>query len=635
MKLRNRMGIAICCAMIATLVVPAVKAAGVTIRPTWNISTSDALMRNQTVVFAVTLARSGRLATLRVQLPSGSKARYPHFWTNTHRGTLRATAKGYRFDVAKPYRLRAGRRILLEVGFATPPPGRYRAWIAAGEKNGRSLGGGYTVARTFATATPCKAMWSPDDIAIERARTGTPTWRLKAPYSASHLSAYANHASVQCGDVVTLRIHSSESSVSIEAYRSEYYGGVGARRVWAGTGPALAWRQPTPRLVKSDSSGREIDMVSASNWAPTFALRIDGRFVPGPYLLKLSTRHYQAYVPLTVRDAGAHKYLVLNSVATWQTYNSFGGLSAYTSPASRRISYDRPYLAGEGAGDYLKNEMGFAFWASKQGLDVGYTADIDLDASPQWLDKGRVLVLLSHTEYWSIGMRNAVDNARSRGMKLLSLGANQAFWRIIPQSSPVTGRSREHEIFRSGTTGMFRSTPSAQPEQLLLGAMYGCLRADGTTTPNGSWLWQGIQNLPLPHMAHGEVDRVMAEYPPAPGTQILTTTPLDACGHPDLSEWHSDIVSVDDGVQGRVVSFGSEGWVCALVATCGYPVANETAIAAGQAVMNALAWLDNGAQPSAAEFHSSNQRSFRYQQIGHIRPTVGMPDLDSSTETSP
>jgi hypothetical protein len=620
--------------LLAVLSVPQEGAtAAVSASPRWTASTFDATVPYQTITYAITVVRTSKLSHLDVTLPAASSRRYTHYSTNTHVGKLSNTVGGYRFRIITPYALSSGARVKFRARFTTPAAGSYRVKINLVDTNGRSMGSGYTPPATFKQLPVCRAAWTPDDITAERNMPGSASWRLTRPFNSSALAAYADRGSATCGDTVTLRVHTVDPIVSVEAFRSEYYGGVGARRVWSGTTSVLAWRQPPPLFVRTDSVGRTINMPTAKNWTASVSLKVDGRYAPGQYLIKITSAHYQTYVPLTVRDTGPHKYLVLSSVSTWQTYNAFGGYSGYSSPASSRISYDRPFLRNQGTGQYLSEEMGFIWWASKQNLDIQPAADVDLHTMPMLLSQSKVLVLLSHSEYWSPKTRASVDSARAAGLKILNLGANQGYWRIKPVSSTVTGVSREHEIFRTGETARFRDPPDPHPEQLLLGSMYGCVGADGTTTPSGGWLWQGVAPTPLPHLPFREVDQVRQDFPQAPGTTVLTSTKLSACGHEDPSEWVADIVSVDDGLQGRVVSMSTLGWVCALIASCpwGYSVSPEMAIAVGQATLNATSWLDTGASP-AAQVTETRLERYRGQRVGWVSPTTGMPHLDPEDE---
>jgi hypothetical protein len=515
-------------------------------------------------------------------------------------------------------------------GLTMPPAGAYSVKITALATNGVQLAVGSTAELRFFAAKACPASWNNTYIPAENALAGSTAWRL-AGYDTAAASAFASHTSAKCGDTVTLRIKSSAIKLSVVAYRMGYYGGAGSRSVLATSSFIRGYGQPAPLVVSADEQGRTITMPTARNWSQSFSLRIDGSFTPGAYLIKVYNESNRgSYVPLIVRDHnGTHDKVVLHSVATWQAYNKFGGYSAYTSPvASKRVSYDRPLLQNQGTGDFLSLEYGYVYWAEKQGFDLNFAADTDLESLPEIYDRANTMVLLSHTEYWSAAMRRTVDAGVARGKNLASLGANQVYWRIKPQASPLTGADREFEIFRTGDTGRFRDAPDPHPEQSLLGAMYGCMHMDGTGTPNDTWLWQGVARTPIAHLGQGEVDKVIPDFPIPAGVQILTTIPLDACNFTGAVK--ADIVAHIHPSGGRIFNAGTHSWNCMLNGACPYGwVPTSTAqTQLGQATMNAFSWIGE------ADAADRSATSFKYkpQVVGVLDPLSGMPALEPPVE---
>ena len=279
--------------------------------------------------------------------------------------------------------------------------------------------------------------------------------------------------------------------------------------------------------------------------------------------------------------------------------------------------------------------MGSCTGPEKQGLDLNYAADTDLHSMPSLIDRANTLVLMPHTEYWSTAMRAKVDASVAAGTKLASFGGNQIYWRIDPMSSSLTGPDREYEIFRTGDTSRFRDPPDANPEQNLLGAMFGCMHMDGAATPNDTWLWQGIAKTSIPHLAQGEVDSVQEQYPMPAGLQVLTTMTLDACNRND--DPRADIVAVDSGSGGRVFHASTFSWVCMLHGYCpwtGWTPTTTAQLQVGQATMNIFSWLDSGTveAPQSLTAERSGLRSFKAQRQGELRPLSGMPRLEPPFE---
>jgi hypothetical protein len=633
--------------IMAAVVSPNPAKAAISAAATYSSTNYTSGTPHTTLGYSIRQQVGGTVAYVALAAPAGATASGPRAYAPAL-GASTVTFAGGSFVVrpAKPRSIGAGTGLLVAVsGVTTPRAGSYNARIRVVSTSGRTLASGVTPYRTFSNAVSCPSAWPTTYVATENARAGTTAWRI-SKYSLGTLAAYASKPSARCGEVVTFRVKDlSFRRARVEAFRMGYYGGAGARRVWAANGYPLVWNQPAPLFTRTDSAGRTINMVSARNWSPTFTVRIDGRFPPGLYLFRITdTSGYGTFVPLTVRDdGGTHKYLALNGMATWHTYNAYGGYSGYTAPAgqtpSRRISYDRPQVRNQGTGDYLSLEYGWTYWAEKQRLDLTYAADIDLHARPALLDRVRVLVLLAHTEYWSVPMRLAVDEAVASRLHLISLGANNIYWQIKPGDSPLTGPVREHEIFRTGDTGTFRS--NGNPEQSLFGEMYGCYGADGTTRPNGGWLWQGVTATALPHAVHGENDEIKENYPVPAGTRALTTTPLLACKNPAANQLVAQSVSVDDGTGGKVFDAGSQSWICMLVARCPWgtwTATSTSAIAIGQAVRNVLAWVDRGTTTAPATSATDLVRAptsprdrlqaHVEQAPGPVTPRSGLPKLD-------
>jgi hypothetical protein len=619
-------------AVVAAGQIPSPASAAVSANPAYKASLRVSSSPNQTLTYEITLTKTGTFSHLVLALPANAgTSGFQIGASNLRGGKLERVTGGFVYRTDAPYNIAAGTRLWVMVnGITVPPAGTYSVRITAYATNGTVLAAGTTAGLQFLAAKPCPTSWSNGYIATENALTGSTAWRLGV-YDNAAASAFASQTSAKCGDTVTLRINSSAIKVSVVAYRMGYYGGAGSRGVLATSNFIRGYGQPVPLMIKTDAQGREINMPTARNWSQSVSLRIDGSFTPGMYLIKVFNESNRgSYVPLIVRDdTGVHDKLVMHSVATWQAYNRFGGASAYTSPIqSKRVSYDRPLLQNQGTGDFLSLEYGYVYWSEKQGFDQNYIADTDLDSMPGFYDRANTMVLLSHTEYWSTAMRQTVDAGIAQGRNLASMGANQLYWRINPQASSLTGTDREFEIFRTGDTARFRDEPDPHPEQAVLGAMFGCMHMDGTGTPNNTWLWQGVAKAPIPHLAQGEVDKVIPDFPVPAGVQVLTTIPLDACN--SVGEVKADIVAVVHPSGSRVFNASTHSWNCMLNGACPYGWVPSSAAQTqlGQATMNAFSWIGE------AQAADSSPTSFRFkpQVIGVLRPTSGMPPLEPPVE---
>ena len=146
------------------------------------------------------------------------------------------------------------------------------------------------------------------------------------------------------------------------------------------------------------------------------------------------------------------------------------------------MSFDRPY-GGDGAGDFIGNELPLVALAERLGLPVSYATDIDLHADPALLRGARALISLGHDEYWSSAMRLAATSARDDGMNIAFLGANAVF-RHIRLAQTQYGDNRleicykranedplYHKMNREVTVD-WREPPTSKPESVLTGVYY-------------------------------------------------------------------------------------------------------------------------------------------------------------------
>jgi hypothetical protein len=392
-------------------------------------------------------------------------------------------------------------------------------------------------------------------VKAENAKPGTTDWRLAAGHS-KDIEGFADMVSAQLGDAVGLYVSTKADSFHVDAYRMGYYGGLGGRLVWRS--PRLTGRvQPKPAM---EPKTRMVE----TEWRPSISVRITKDFPPGDYLFKLvGNDGEEQYIPLTVRDdTSTAAYVVQNSVTTWQAYNMWGGADLYAGPGkgrsatfagrSRVASFDRPYLIGEGSGDFLGNEFPLVSLVEQQGLDVTYWTDVDLHARPDLLARHKALVSLGHDEYWSASMREGAESARDHGVNLAFLGANAAFRQIRLEDSPLGPYRREVNYKVAGedplrkedpklTTTDWRNPPVSRPENAMVGPLYECnpVKADLVVYNAEPWVFAGTdlaKGSSLPDVVGSEYDR----YTPGPSSpktlEILGHSALKCRGKPSFSD---------------------------------------------------------------------------------------------------
>ena len=253
----------------------------------------------------------------------------------------------------------------------------------------------------------------------ENDKPGTTAWEIHGAHAG--ISGFASLAYAQPGQKITLYVSTTGRTFRAQAFRMGYYHGRGARLIW--TSAQVKGKDQPGCPVTSG-----INMVACDNWSPSLTFDVTTAFVQGDYLIKLvGPGNRQSYVPLTIWDpASTAAYVIKNDVFTWQAWNFYGGYDYYQGlggcppgvyPVCNRarvVSYDRPYAAEDGSGNFLGLEYPLVKWAEQHGLDVTYATDLTVQEHPGYLLKHKVLLSLGHDECWSLGERQASGSRTPR-----------------------------------------------------------------------------------------------------------------------------------------------------------------------------------------------------------------------------
>lgn len=407
----------------------------------------------------------------------------------------------------------------------------------------------------------------------ENAKPGTPGWQITRPGGGA-ISGWSGAVSVLPGTDVPVYVSTAAPTFTVHALRIGWYGGAGAREVFASP--------PVPGAAQAASVVEGTTRTARAPWTVSTTLKTAG-WPPGDYLLRLdASTGPQTYVPLTLRtQRNEGRVLVTNAVTTWQAYNRWGGRSLYTGPGgfggrSYAVSFDRPYDTNDGAGLFLVDELPFVQLAESLNLDLGYTTSVDLHSDPTTLDGVRALITLGHDEYWSPQMRDRVTAARDRGMNLAFLGANAVFRRIRMAPSP-TGPNRIEIDFKEArrdplygkddvqVTADWPSPPKARPQSDLTGPLYECnpVLAAMTVTDADNWLFAGAgvrDGDSFPDLVGSEYDRVNLAVP--------VPRPLEVLAHSKVTcrnvNSYADMAYYSTPSGAGVLNVGTNMWVRAL-----------------------------------------------------------------------
>jgi hypothetical protein len=445
---------------------------------------------------------------------------------------------------------------------------------------------------------------APGTIIAENAKPGTTTWQISDAALNNEIEGFASLTSVNRGEDINIFVNTTDPTYVMELFRMGWYGGAGGRAV---TDPIIrtGTKQPTP------SPDPTTHLVECQ-WNDPYQLHIPNSSDPtdwasGVYLVKLTggASGKQNYIIFVVRDdARSSDLLFQSSVTTFEAYNNWGGWSLYTQPRAYMVSFDRPYVGNEGAGDFFYFEYSMVRFLEREGYDVTYSTDVDTHARGPLVLFHRGFLSVGHDEYWSWEMRNHLETARGIGESLGFFGANTAYFQIRFQTSSLArapdrtivcyksvsldplGSDKDPEV-RRHTTTQFRLDPVNRPEDALVGVMYQSFfydLQDMVIADASSWVFEGtgLRNGDhLPGLLGYESDQMFGHAPPS--TKVIANSPYtDIRGR----NYNSDMTVYTTAEGSSVVATGSMRWNWGLDDFGQHPVLTNTAVQ--QATRNIL-----------------------------------------------
>ena len=426
----------------------------------------------------------------------------------------------------------------------------------------------------------------PSAVAVENLQPGDRGWQ--AGFSGvPAVLGYLDRTSVAPGDSIGLRVRGN-GPFDARWYRVGWYRGAGGRLMRVDRRLSA---KPTPGTVVDASSG-----LAEEPWPEALRIEVPADWPSGVYVVVLEPTAGTAGVAVFVVRPGAvapASVLYVNAAATWQAYNHHGPSLYGTLPAgpyggaswerAHEISFDRPYSEAGGAGYLPRWEAAFIRWQERNGHDVAYCADLDLEMHPEVVGGRRLLVLPGHHEYWTGPMRDTLEAALATGMSAAFLSANTIYWQVRLEASPL-GPGRRMICYKSRTadpitathpeltTCQWRLPPVSRPESLVIGQMYGHVvltPADWVVVNSGHWLYAGTgvhDGDRFVSLVGQEYDTFYPKVSP-PGTELWAQSPTvtaagqaDPTGHPTL---HTATVHTTPA-GGTVVAAGTYQWSWAL-----------------------------------------------------------------------
>ncbi len=286
---------------------------------------------------------------------------------------------------------------------------------------------------------------APNPIVCENALPGDPpsNWQVSGVGDPT-IQGFATSMSVNVGQTESFKIKTPASSYHIDILRLGYYGGDGARLIASNIKPTAELPQNQPECLTNSSTG----LIDCGNWGVSASWTVPTNMVSGVYVAHLVRNDTggESQIPFVVRNDASHSDILLQtSDATWEAYNDYGGNSLYTctvacppgSPLGYKgayaVSYNRPFdgaLVTDGGASYLYYaEYQMMQWLEKNGYNVSYTSEAEVDNNGSLLKDHKVFMSSGHDEYWSAGQRANVLAAREAGVNLAFFSGNEIFWK--------------------------------------------------------------------------------------------------------------------------------------------------------------------------------------------------------------
>ena len=336
------------------------------------------------------------------------------------------------------------------------------------------------------------------------------------------IEGFVSSASATCGDNLSVTTFGSKK-FDLDIYRMGYYNNKGAR------------------LIRTLDSPKKIT--------------VDSSMVPGQYLLKLRSKNRAAsFIPLMITGKTANDLTFVSSVLTWQSYNQWGGQSLYKGADGSRetkateVSFERPY-DGDGSGQFRYMEQPLLTLIEKQGLDINYLTDFDVDSNPQVFANTSTIVVGGHSEYWTQIMRSRFDEAVAQGKNLLVFGGNTGYALTEIKGRNISGRTPYRELGKA--------------ESLLLGSQYFALGIKKDLISNNVWPFSALGKDAVIKGVYGyEADTAMGTV--GPGVQVLARAAISPTekGFVAMSTYYTALSGA------AVLNMGTNGWVCAMANRC-------------------------------------------------------------------
>ena len=222
------------------------------------------------------------------------------------------------------------------------------------------------------------------------------------------------------GNTITFYVstHKNGTLYWIDIYRLGWYQGYGGRLV-ASLGSQIGrdqgyYDQSSQILLDCGLChfDKRTGLIEA-DWIPSYKMTVPSAWTTGVYLAKFTDANgMQTYTPFDVLGNFKSEYVVVTPDTTNEAYNDWGGYSLYNTGESLfsetdnqakavKVSFDRPYTAGDGASQVLVFEADAIRWLERRGYNLSYISNVNLQEGPDQLLNHAGYISVGHDEYWT------------------------------------------------------------------------------------------------------------------------------------------------------------------------------------------------------------------------------------------
>lgn len=257
---------------------------------------------------------------------------------------------------------------------------------------------------------------------------------------------YAGQISVAAGEEIGLHLSSSQSAVDVVIERV----GQNRQRVWQREAVATAPQTIPDRASSDGCKWPESVRVNTQGWTSGYYVAtLTARKAGKPDSQTDSPADSQTDRPTDVKPITSSLFFIVRaaepgqkskvllqlSTNTYNAYTNWGGHSLYAyhdrdGLQGHRVSFNRPLSS-----QFESWEGPLVRWAEKEGIELEYAANSDLEFHPEILSAYRLVLSVGHDEYWSSPMRDNLEKFISAGGNVAFFSGNTCCWQVRSEES--------------------------------------------------------------------------------------------------------------------------------------------------------------------------------------------------------